>query len=68
MAQFHDRMPVILPKDAIPLWLDPEFRGKEKLLSLLQPYAGDDLIATPVSTLVNSPRNDVPDCVKPQVG
>ena len=38
MADIHDRMPVILSPDDYDLWLDPEFEGKEKLLSLLRPY------------------------------
>lgn len=70
MAGLHDRMPVILPPEARALWLDPEFTGpdsagKAKLLSLLQPYADDDLVATPVSRLVNSPKTDDPRCLNP---
>ncbi|MCE9608174.1 MAG: SOS response-associated peptidase [Planctomycetia bacterium] len=65
MAGLHDRMPVILPPDARALWLDPEFTGQEKLLSLLQPYPDDDLIATPVSRFVNSPNADDPRCLNP---
>jgi putative SOS response-associated peptidase YedK len=58
-------MPVILPADAYDLWLDPEFQGKDKLLLLLKPYPADEMVAIPVSTLVNSPRNESADCVKP---
>jgi putative SOS response-associated peptidase YedK len=65
MAPIHDRMPVILPREARELWLDPEFRGKEQLLALLQPYAADEMIATPVSTVVNSPKNESPQCIVP---
>lgn len=65
MQSLHDRMPVILPPEARALWLDPEFQGKEKLLSLLQPYAAADLVATPISRLVNSPRTDDPRCLNP---
>jgi putative SOS response-associated peptidase YedK len=65
MADIHDRMPVILPKDAYGLWLDPEFQGKEKLLSLLQPYPEDEMMAIPISTLVNSPKNENPACIEP---
>ena len=64
MAEIHDRMPVILPKDEYNLWLDPEFEGKEKLLSLLRPYPADEMKADPISTLVNSPKNDVPACIE----
>jgi putative SOS response-associated peptidase YedK len=65
MAPIHDRMPVILPPEVQDLWLDPEFQDKEQLLSLLKPYPEDALIATPVSTLVNSPKNEDPCCVNP---
>jgi len=38
LAEIHDRMPVILPPEDHDLWLDPEFQGRDKLLSLLRPY------------------------------
>ena len=63
MAEIHDRMPAILPPDDYDLWLDPEFEGKEKLLSLLRPYPADEMTAYPISMLVNSPKNDVPACI-----
>ena len=66
MASIHDRMPVILSPDDYDLWLDPEFQGKEKLLSLLRPYPADEMIAYPVSTVVNNPRNEKPECIEPQ--
>jgi len=65
MAPIHDRMPVILPREARELWLDPEFKGKDQLLALLRPYADDEMIATPVSTIVNSPKNESPECIVP---
>ncbi len=65
VAPVHDRMPVILPCEARELWLDPEFKGKEQLLALLRPYADDEMIATPVSTVVNSPKNESPQCIVP---
>ena len=64
MADIHDRMPVILSPDDYDLWLDPEFQDKEKLQSLLRPYPADELAAYPVSTVVNNPRNEKPECVE----
>jgi putative SOS response-associated peptidase YedK len=64
MAEIHDRMPAILPPDDYDLWLDPEFEGKEELLSLLRPYPADEMTAYPISTLVKSPKNDVPACIE----
>jgi putative SOS response-associated peptidase YedK len=60
MARIDDRMSVILLTDDYNLWLGPEFEGKEKLLSLLRAYPADEMLAYPISTLVNSPKNDVP--------
>jgi putative SOS response-associated peptidase YedK len=65
MADIHDRMPVILSPDDYEFWLDPEFQGKEKLLSLLRPFPADELTAYPVSAIVNSPRNEKAECVVP---
>jgi putative SOS response-associated peptidase YedK len=64
MAVIHDRMPAILPPDDYDLWLITEFEGKEKLLSLLRPYPADEMTAFPISTLVDSPKNDVPACIE----
>jgi len=65
MATIHDRMPVILPQEDYAMWLDPSFEGIEALQALQRPYDPDAMIATPVSTLVNSPRNESPECVVP---
>ncbi len=48
LSSIHDRMPVMLHKQDFPLWLVPEFEGKEKLLSLLQPYSVGELVATAI--------------------
>lgn len=61
MNAIHDRMPVILAPDNYSAWLDPEQKDPQPLLTLLQPYAGHDLEAYPVSTRVNSPKNNTPD-------
>lgn len=63
MAPIHNRMPVILPADGYDAWLDPGDRTD--LRDLLVPYPAREMIAHPVSTLVNSPRNDIPDCLNP---
>lgn len=60
----HDRMPVILHPHEYALWLDRAITDPEKLKSLYQPYPADLMEMWPVSTLVNSPRNDSPDCIK----
>ena len=65
MKPIHDRMPVVLDPGDYELWLDPEADNVAQLRELLQPYTGDDLEADPVSTLVNSPKNDMAECVEP---
>ena len=62
MEPVHNRMPVILSRDAESEWLDMTgARPAAKLKELLVPYAGQDLEVYEVSTLVNSPRNDTPE-------
>jgi putative SOS response-associated peptidase YedK len=61
----HERMPVILPPESYGAWLDPEVQDRERLLPLLRPYPTEGMVAGPVSTRVNSPRNDDPGCIEP---
>lgn len=62
MAPIHNRMPVILEPEDYDLWLNPDPRP-EDALHLLRPYPAEKMAAYPVSTHVNSPRNDNPDCI-----
>ncbi len=64
MATIHNRMPVILPPGARDRWLDPT-ADETELRGLLVPLPAEDLDAYEVSTLVNSPQNDSPECVRP---
>ena len=61
----HDRMPVILRPEDEDLWLDPNLKDVTRLTPLLTPYAANALEAYDVSTIVNSPKNDVPECIQP---
>lgn len=65
MESIHDRMPVILPPADYERWLDPENDDPQALQSLLRPYAADAMEGYPVSTLVNRPQHDAPDCIIP---
>ncbi len=64
VAKIYDRMPVILRPEDEDQWLDP---GAElaALKRMLVPYAGREMTAYAVSPLVNSPRNDKPECIEP---
>jgi len=64
MQPIHNRMPVILPKDAEQIWADPAVTDKLLLKDLLQPYPAELMTAYEVSPLVNSPKNDLPECLK----
>lgn len=61
----HDRMPVILHPQEFDLWLDRDLTEHEKLKQLFQPYPADLMDMYQVSTMVNSPRNDSPELIKP---
>lgn len=65
IAPIHDRMPVILHPDAYSLWLDKDVSKPEQLLPLYRPFPADLLTLYPVSTRVNSPRNDDSACIEP---
>lgn len=64
MQPIHQRMPVILDSSDYDLWCDPSVKQPELLQPLLKPDSSDLLEAYPVSTLVNNPRHDSPDCLK----
>lgn len=66
MATIHNRMPVILPEQAYPTWLETGEGDVQRLTELLVPYSEQEMQAYPVSTLVNSPNNDVPELIRPR--
>jgi putative SOS response-associated peptidase YedK len=65
MAPIHNRMPVILAPPSYDQWLDPAFQHIEPLNALLRPYPSEEITVCPVSTLVNNPRHDAPECLEP---
>ena len=64
VGRIHDRMPVILNPTDYDRWLDPSIQEPEVLKPLLRPYPADEMMAYPVSTRVNNPANDSPECVE----
>jgi putative SOS response-associated peptidase YedK len=68
VADIHDRMPAILTEAAARLWLDRNMKDTDLLTPLLTPYPADEMVAFPVSTLVNSPQHDSADCIEPVKG
>jgi len=65
LEPIHNRMPAIIPADSRAEWLDPENQDEKRILSLLSPYAAEDMEAYYVSQNVNFPRNDSPDNIRP---
>jgi putative SOS response-associated peptidase YedK len=65
MSSIHDRMPVLLPREAWDDWLDPELDDAEYLQSLLEPPPDDVLGMYPISTRVNSVSNEGPELLEP---
>ncbi len=60
----HDRMPVILPSGDWEQWLDPSVDKAQEVLPLLKPYDPAAMKANAVSTIVNSPTRDSPECIQ----
>ncbi len=58
MEPIHNRMPVIVTPDDYDLWLDTGSRDMEHLERLFSPVEPSFLTVRPVSTRVNSPRNE----------
>ena len=65
MLDIHHRMPVILSPSEFDLWLDRSITEAETLQGLYTPFPSESLQAIPVSTAVNNPRHDSPDCLDP---
>jgi putative SOS response-associated peptidase YedK len=61
----HDRMPVILPKEAYEKWLDPMEQEPDALRDLFASYPASQMEAFAVSRAVNSAKNDSPQCIEP---
>jgi putative SOS response-associated peptidase YedK len=64
VAPLHDRMPVILERDAEGAWLDPG-TPRELLLEMLAPLPAERTSVVPVGPAVNDARYDGPECLAP---
>ncbi|MBM3689243.1 MAG: SOS response-associated peptidase [Actinobacteria bacterium] len=60
IGRIHDRMPVVVPPSLRDSWLDPDTQGSEVLPLLLHPPEKGYWDIYPVSTAVNSVRNQGP--------
>jgi putative SOS response-associated peptidase YedK len=65
LGRIHDRMPMIIDPARWTDWLDPDSTDPNHLRALLVPAAASKLASYPVSTAVNSVRNNGPDLIEP---
>lgn len=63
MATIHNRMPVILRENQFTDWLNPHSNVHPN--HFFTPYPEEKMATYPVSTFVNSPRNDSAQCLAP---
>ena len=63
ISELHDRMPVILSPDAYDDWLDPEPLAVDRMRELTAPHPSEGMEAYPISTHVNRPAHDDPECI-----
>jgi len=64
MEEIHNRMPVILNKEDEEAWLNPDNTEPDQLEKFLRSYPSSEMEAYPVSSLVNSPKNNFPEITK----
>lgn len=64
ITRLHDRMPVVLPREAWGPWLS-RASGPDEALAVLRDAAPPPLTFHPVSTRVNDHRNNGPELVEP---
>jgi putative SOS response-associated peptidase YedK len=64
-AEIHDRMPVILPDEAWPVWLGEKTADSERLKGLLAPYPAEGMTMWPVSLRVGNVKNNDPSLIEP---
>ena len=65
LQPIHDRMPVVLPAEQWGRWLDRSFGDTAALQSMLHPLSSEAFGEYPVSTLVNSVKNNFAECLAP---
>ena len=64
-AELHNRMPVVLGRDAWTAWLGEEPADPRQLKSLLASYPSEQMICWPVSARVGNVKNNDPSLIEP---
>ena len=65
MSSIHDRMPMILDSQSLPIWLEPTITDPDRLRFFLIAVSENLLRAHPVSAEVNSYKHDSPSVITP---
>lgn len=65
MGSIHDRMPMIIHPDDVELWMDRDINDIAPLEPLLVPLPDREIEMYPVSTAVNSVKNNRPELMEP---
>ena len=64
-AELHNRMPVILGREAWPAWLGEDQAEPPQLKALLAPYPAEGMTCWPVSARVGNVKNNDPSLIEP---
>jgi putative SOS response-associated peptidase YedK len=65
LAEIHDRMPLVLARESWARWLDPGVASPTDLLQAWDEADGEHIELRPVSSKVNSVKNDDPSLIEP---
>ena len=65
VARIHNRMPAILTKERLGIWLNPGITPDTELHECLKPFDEKLMEMQAVSRLVNDIRNDAPELIMP---
>lgn len=68
VAPMHARMPAIVRPEHYKLWMDPTVKDPAALTAVYEPFPAEEMRAWPVSTRVNSPKNNDETLLEPVVG
>ena len=61
----HNRMPAMLKREDYQRWLEPGEQAEGALMEMLRPYPSEEMELYPISTLVNSAKNEGEELIKP---
>jgi putative SOS response-associated peptidase YedK len=56
-------MPVIISKENVAAWLDPKIQDAAAVREFFVPFSAQGMTLLRVSTRVNTPKNDDPECL-----